>query len=147
MSKPTLYEQDICLWAEKTAELLRTHRWEELDLENLIDEVQDLSKRERDKLLSTLQVLLLHLLKWQYQTQQQSKSWEITIKRCRRQISEQVEDTPSLKRFLQDTEWLQKTYRRACNDAADESGLPLETFPQKMPFSIFAVLDSKFWPR
>jgi hypothetical protein len=63
MSEPRLYEQDICLWAEKTAKLLRAHRWKELDLENLIDEVEDLSRRERDKLLGTLRVLLMHLLK------------------------------------------------------------------------------------
>lgn len=147
MSEPTLYEQDICLWAEKTAELLRAHRWKELDLENLIDEVEDLSRRERDKLLSTLRVLLMHLLKWRHQPQLRGKSWEITIKRCRREIPEQIEDTPSLRRFLDDTEWLEKTYRRACNDASDGTGLPLETFPQQLPFTREQILDHKFWPQ
>jgi hypothetical protein len=144
MSEPSLYERDICLWAEKTAELLRSHCWEELDLENLIDEVEDLSRRERDKLLSTLRVLLTHLLKWQYQPHLRGKSWEVTIKRWRREITEQIEDTPSLRRFLDDTEWLEKTYRRACNEASDQTGLPLDTFPQQLPSTIEQILDGEF---
>jgi hypothetical protein len=81
-----LYEQDICLWALQTAEILRSHRFCELDLEHLIDEVEDLSKRERDKLLSCLKVLLTHILKWKYQPELCCANWEITIKRCRNEI-------------------------------------------------------------
>ncbi|NET33154.1 MAG: DUF29 domain-containing protein [Cyanothece sp. SIO1E1] len=37
------YETDFVVWAESMAELLRMKRFDEFDLENLIDEVQDLS--------------------------------------------------------------------------------------------------------
>jgi hypothetical protein len=75
------------------------------------------------------------------------KSWEVTIKHCRREIPEQIEDTPSLRWFLDNAEWLEKTYRRACNDISDETGLPLETFPQQLPFTREKILDHKFWPQ
>lgn len=142
----SLYDSDFPLWAEKMAQLLREGRWEELDLENLIEEVEDLSKRERERLLSSLRVLLVHLLKWQYQPALRSASWEITIRRCRREIAEALEDAPSLKRFLTDPAWIEKTYRRARQDADEETGLGLEVFPVAIPFAVKQVLDPGFWP-
>ena len=43
----TLYEQDYGLWAEQMADLIAAGRFGELDIENLVEEVRDLSKRER----------------------------------------------------------------------------------------------------
>jgi hypothetical protein len=43
-----LYENEFALWAERQGALLRAKRFDELDLENLIEEVEDLSRRERD---------------------------------------------------------------------------------------------------
>ena len=37
-----LYDEDFYVWAMKQAELLRDKRFDELDLENLIEEVEDL---------------------------------------------------------------------------------------------------------
>lgn len=46
-----LYEQDYGLWAEQMADLLAAGRFSELDIENLVEEVRDLSKRERDRMI------------------------------------------------------------------------------------------------
>ena len=43
-----IYEQDYGLWAD----LIAAGRFDELDIENLVEEVRDLSKRERDRKLS-----------------------------------------------------------------------------------------------
>ena len=43
--KPTpkeLYEEDFYVWSQRQAELLRARRYDELDLEHLIEEVEDL---------------------------------------------------------------------------------------------------------
>jgi hypothetical protein len=53
-----LYEQDYSQWAETMADLLAAGDFTALDIENLAKEVRDLSKRERDRLLSGLQALL-----------------------------------------------------------------------------------------
>jgi len=50
----TLYEQDYGLWAEQMVDLIAAGRFGELDIENLVEEVRDLSKRERDRLLSNV---------------------------------------------------------------------------------------------
>ncbi|MGA7934432.1 MAG: DUF29 domain-containing protein, partial [Kovacikia sp.] len=70
-----LHERDIALWAETIADLLRQGKFDQLDLANLIDEVEDLGRRERDRLLSFARLILHHLLKWHYQPDRRSRSW------------------------------------------------------------------------
>jgi len=97
---PALYEQDFALWAEQMADLLKAGRFEELDVENLVAEIRDLSKRERDRLLGSLRLIVQHLLKWDYQPDKRSRSWMATIQRERLNIQDYLQDSPSLKRYL-----------------------------------------------
>jgi len=80
------YSTDFNLWIDQTAQLLREQRWQELDLEHLIEEIEDLGKSERRGIASQLTRLLLHLLKWQYQPQRRSDSWLDLIADARTQI-------------------------------------------------------------
>jgi len=132
-----LYEQDYGLWAEQMADLLSEGRFAELDIENLVEEVRDLSKRERDRLLSSMRLILHHLLKWDYQAHLRSRSWQITIQRERLHITRYLKDSPSLKRYLTD-EWLAETYVLARLNAQKETDLE---FPVACPYSIKDVLE------
>ena len=149
-----LYEQDFAAWAEETAQLLEQQQFDRLDLLNLIEEVWDLSKRERDseaqppranRLLSSLRLILHHLLKWQYQSELRSDSWENTISRARINIQSYLEDSPSLKRYL-DTQWLDRAYRLARLEAMRETRLAQEVFPEQCPHSLEQILDLEFLP-
>jgi hypothetical protein len=131
------YEQDYGLWAEQMADLLSEGRFAELDIENLVDEVRDLSKRERDRLLSSVRLIVHHLLKWDYQPELRSRSWQVTIQRERLHIIRYLKDSPSLKRYLTD-EWLAETYVIASLNAEKETGLE---FPADCPYYIKDVLE------
>ena len=51
---------------------------QDLDWTHLVEELEDLSKRQRRELLNRLRVLLMHLLKWQYQSTElpyRGQSW------------------------------------------------------------------------
>jgi hypothetical protein len=61
-----LYNVDYLAWIERTVQLFKHGKLSELDMENLIEEVEDLGKSQRQSLKSRLRVLLMHLLKWQY---------------------------------------------------------------------------------
>jgi hypothetical protein len=132
-----LYEQDYSQWAETMADLLASGNFTRLDIENLVEEVRDLSKRERDRLLSSLRLILHHLLKWDYQSYKRSRSWQNIIGRERDNIGLYLEDSPSLVRYL-DTESLEKIYRLARADAMRETGLDL---PKACPYDVEAVLN------
>ena len=137
-----LYEKDYANWAEIMASLLQEKRFNELDIENLAEEIKDLSKRERDKLISSIRLIIHHLLKWKYQPQKRSKSWRITIERERNNIELYLEDSPSLRKYLT-PEWVNKAHRIARLDAAKETDI---NFPKECPFTIEEILDFHYFP-
>jgi hypothetical protein len=139
-----LYEYDYYLWLQKTSRLLKNKDFTNLDLENLIEEIESLGRSERNKLISSLRLIYQHLLKWQYQPSKRSKSWSNTIIRERDNVSDYIEDTPSLKNLLQDTTVLAKAYQRGRRDAIRETGIT--SLPQECPYSIEQTLDRNFLP-
>ncbi|BAZ48178.1 hypothetical protein NIES4103_07840 [Nostoc sp. NIES-4103] len=144
MSKATNYDRDFLLWTQQQAEYLKKGCWAELDVEHLVEELEALGRSEQKEIGSYLQVLIMHLLKCQFQPEKRTKSWDNTLSNCRDKIQDCLEDTPSLQRFLEDSVWIQKYYRRACRDAAKETQKSVETFPAECPFTIGQILDPNF---
>lgn len=135
---------DFSAWSQLTAQLLRERRWDEIDMEQLIEEVEDLGRSERNSIKSQLSRLLMHLLKWQYQPQRRSDSWLDSINDARTQIEDKIEDSPSLQSYP--AEQLDDAYARARRRAANQTGLPLSTFPAVCPYAVADVLDEDFLP-
>ena len=132
-----LYERDYSHWAEAMADLLASGNLTELDIENLVEEVRDLSKRERDSLLSSLRLIIHHLLKWDYQPQLRSRSWLVTVQRERSNVADYLADSPSLKKYMTD-EHLDKIYKKARLDAIAETGLDM---PDVCPYTVGDVVN------
>jgi hypothetical protein len=139
-----LYEQDYYLWLENTVQILRGNQLDRLDLPNLIEEIEDMGKNERRSLMSNLKILLMHLLKYKYQQPKRSNSWRYTIREHRQRIEEAFEDSPSLKKYF--SESFDKCYENARKLAADETGLPVNTFPSASPFTPEETLNSDYLP-
>ena len=71
-----LYDEDFFEWTRRTAELLRAGRLDQADIEHIAEEIEDMGKRDLKELNSRVQVLVAHLLKWQFQPEKRSRSWE-----------------------------------------------------------------------
>ena len=144
----TLYGTDFYAWARQQAQLLRAEELEKLDLPNLIEELEAMSLRERRELTSRLIVVLMHLLKWQYQPtphgRTQPRSWLNTITTQRQKLELLLDDSPSLRREV--GERLTYAYPRARLQASRETGLTLATFPATCPYAVEQVLDDAFFP-
>lgn len=146
----TLYEEDLAAWAEAQAKALREAARAKLnvpvviDWDNVAEEIEYLARSERRELRSRLFRLLTHLLKWCYQPGKRTRSWRATIGEQRRAISRVLADSPSLGSFLPDAFAL--AYAEARGQAADETGLPLASFPETCPFTLEEALDPAFWP-
>lgn len=138
------YDTDFSVWLETQAAALRDRKWDALDLEHLIEEIEGMAKSQQHAIRSHLVVLLQHLLKWRYQPDHQSGSWRGSISHARVEIELYLDDNPSLTRRL--PEFLTWAYPRACRLAADETDLPLRTFPVACPWTVAQVLDADCWP-
>lgn len=140
----TLYRTDFNTWTDQTAQLLREGRWAEVDTVHLIEEIEDLGKRDRRAVVSQLIRLLLHLLKWQYQPEKRSDSWLDSITDARVQIELAFEDSPSLRNYL--AEQVEKSYERSRRQAAQQTGLEIATFPPLCPYAIDSALQQNWLP-
>lgn len=69
------YEQDFVLWLERQAVLLRARQFELLDLENLVEEIDGMARSVRRELRDRIKVVLIHLLKCEYQSGRLSDSY------------------------------------------------------------------------
>ncbi|MBD2567860.1 DUF29 domain-containing protein [Anabaena lutea] len=143
--KSTLYETDYQEWIETTLQHLRRQNFNHLDLEHLIEEIEAMGKSDKRELQNRLIILLMHLLKWKYQPENQSNSWLSTIDEQRRQISFIFEDSPSLeKNYL--TTVFDKCYQMARKSASKETKLPISEFPENCPFAQSEIFDFDFYP-
>jgi len=126
---PAGYEADFALWAESQAAALRDGRFADLDLPNLSEEIDALGRRDRRELRSRLTTLSVHLLKLLYQPERASGSWRGTIVEQATRIGELLEDSPSLLQHV--AAFTDSAYGNARRQAAAETGLPIETFPEQ----------------
>jgi len=139
------YEQDFYGWTLEQAELLQGQEFDKIDREHLIEELRGMGARERRELVSRLRVLLMHLLKWQYQPQYIGrKSWERTIKTQRKEIGFHLEDNPGLRPELEKA--VARAYDLALDDAEGETGLPRRLFPTECPWTFEQIGQVDFWP-
>jgi hypothetical protein len=145
MSTTAIYETDFHAWALQNARLLRDGRLTELDAEHIAEELEGMSASERRELLNRLQVLLLHLLKYQYQPERRGKSWLLTINHQRTAIERLLDESPSLARLL-DADTVMKVYGKAVRDAVIETDLERHIFPVACPYDLAQVLDEDWLP-
>jgi len=102
-----------------------------------------LGASDRRAIRSHLRMLLTQRLMWTYQLDKRSESWRSSMYTARIFIEETVQDSPSLRGFL--PEALAWAYTRARQDVADETGLPLTTFPETCPWSLHQLQEPAFF--
>ena len=139
-----LYQKDYYGWLQENAQLIRERKFSEIDAENLIEELESMGKSEKRELSSRLTILLMHLLKWQYQAVRRSTSWRNTIAVQRIDILDLLEDSPSLRTEILDK--IEIAYEKAVLAAEVETGIEKANFPAECPFSLEQILDETFLP-
>ncbi len=144
MSNSTLYDQDFYAWANEQAALLRAGRLSEADIEHVAEEIESMGKTEKRELANRLTVLLLHLLKWQYQPGRRGASWQATIRVQRRDLGVHMDDNPSLKAMLPQA--IDQAYGNALIEAGAETGLLESAFPMVCPWTFDQITNPNFWP-
>jgi hypothetical protein len=141
-----LHSQDFYAWTQQQAQLLKNGQLNLLDIESLIEELETMGANEKRTLMSRLEVLLMHLLKWQYQPTLQSRSWLLTIEEQRERISDHLADNPSLKNPDALQAALDKAYQYAVRSAEKETGLARSVFPKSCPYRLEQIMDIAFYP-
>ena len=140
--KAPSYEKDYAGWLEAQVALMRAGRWESLDKSNLLDEVASLGRSDFKGFVSAIEIVLLHMLKWDQQPERRSPSWSYSILEHRRRIAQELADSPSYKSRIEEA--VARAYETAPAAAARETGLQLRTFPASCPYTWADITERSF---
>lgn len=146
--KISLYDQDLNLWLETSIMQLKSGNLENLDIENLIEELEGLAGRDRRELRRRLATLLEHLLKRCYvKSEYDFAGWETTIDRTRFEIIGILNQSPSLKNYVNSDELFEEAFAFALRVVKKSQGYQNVNFPNKWEFSrnIDDILNIEFW--
>jgi hypothetical protein len=139
-----LYEIDEYLWLSETIKILRASRLEDLDLENLIEELENLGKRDLNKVRSLLRQIIIHLLfleYWQEERERNSRHWKGEVTAFRADLSDRL--TTTLKNKLHED--LASIYETALKVVLQKTGLSKDTIPESCPYSFEQLLDDSWY--
>ncbi len=137
-----LYEIDDNLWLEKTIDLLKENRFNELDLENLIEELESLARRDKLAMASLLEKVITHLLLldyWDVEYERNYRHWQSEIISFRRQLNKRM--TTNFYNYLDNN--LIDSYKYCRKYVVNKSGL--DTFPQQCPYTLEQLLDEDWF--
>ena len=143
ISSQTKYDQDFALWVEENIALNKAKNYDAVDWENLIEEVEGLTRSDKRELENRLTTLFEHALKRRYVPLQDCyRGWKVTFKRTQNQLRRGLQDSPSLRNYFVSV--IEKCYQDALGDVRDEYD---EIFPDRLPFTddIDQLLTEEFW--
>ena len=138
------YEEDFYGWVMANAALLKKGKFNQVDINHIIEEMENLGASEKRELVSRLSQLIMHLLKWHFQPTMRGHSWIYSIRAQRKQTKIHLKDNPSLKSKLD--EILLDSYDVAISEAAKETSLDEKNFPSECPYTFDQIIDDTFFP-
>ncbi|ACK73270.1 protein of unknown function DUF29 [Gloeothece citriformis PCC 7424] len=150
----SIYDQDFNLWREITIQQIREGKFNQVDWEHLLEELEDMGKSEKRAFVSNLMVLITHLLKLKIQADAPDTmkgSWYDSVAEHRTRVKKDLDENPSYKNYL--PEAVTKAYQDGRKLAIKQSKLaklsvrqPSETeYPLECPFSLDQILDDDFY--
>ncbi len=142
MMQSNLYEADFYAWTLAQSKLLQSGNFEHLDLVNLVEEIESLGRQQRQELENRLGILIGHLLKWDCQPKQRSKSWRATIREQRRAVQRLIEQNPSLQPYLEEA--IAAAYESGLDLVVRETPLDYPDLPETCAYSIDQLFDPDF---
>ncbi|MCW6037394.1 DUF29 domain-containing protein [Spirulina subsalsa FACHB-351] len=143
-SASSLYDLDREQWLSKTIDCLKHNRLEELDQQHLIEELEELGRREKKSVERFLEQIIRHLLLLQYwhsESEYNANHWKAEIMSFRGQLNEDL--TQNLQNHLQENQ--ANIYVKALNYVRQKTGYTVQ-FPEECPYSLEQLLAMNWLP-
>jgi hypothetical protein len=130
-------EFDEHAWLLEQAGALRARRLDGLDTKGLAEYLEHMAKREVREIGSRMRVLLMHMLKLQFQPERAGRSWALSIINAQYDLNDALQ-AASLRRAAE-TLWSQE-WEKARRGAARETDIPIAAFPAANPWTLDEAL-------
>ena len=141
----TLYEIDDSLWLEETIELLKAKKFDALDLDNLIEELEDLGNEKKFRVASFLQQIIRHALLLQFwisEREYNQAHWQAEIISFQYQLKRYL--TTNLRQYLEQE--FEQIYFESLRYVRQKNDNKVN-LPDTCPYSLEELLDPNWLPR
>lgn len=115
-----------------------------LDPALMAEELHGMGRGDLNAIRGHLEILILHLLKAEYQPERKSSSWARSIRNSRKGALNRLKAKPGL--AVRAQSMFPSAYQVGRRRAAKETGLDLNAFPSVPPWPYAKVLDETFYP-
>jgi Domain of unknown function DUF29 len=142
-------EENFSAWLLNQATELRTRKPAGIDWQHVAEELEEVAARIRLALLSDLEIVIIHLLKLQFETSANewrggSRNWKLHAAEHRDRVTDILENEHTLRNKFD--EFVDKAYPRARRRAALETGRSKSHDTDECPWSVAQILDNEFFP-
>ena len=144
MDLKKLYETDDVEWLQEIIKLIKNHQFEQLDLENLIEELEDLGREKKNAVASLLEQIIRDLLLLQYWTREADYNRvhpEEEIYSFRVQLRRKI--TTNLRNYLESES--NSIYQDALGFVKIKTQNSVN-FPPECPYTLEQLLDINWFP-
>lgn len=134
-----VFDMDFYKWLNETENLLKSGRLQELDVENLVEVINQMSKTLERKLESFIIRLIVHIYKWENFPERRSKSWRFSIISSQKEIKSLLNKNPSLKTKIDYI--TEEAWDKATDWIVAETNLEYEELPEKSPYDFDYIIS------
>jgi hypothetical protein len=138
------HDEDFYAWTQANANLLKQRKFEEIDVDHLIEELEEMGNSNENQLISRLGVLIAQLLKWQLQPDFRCRSWSGTIREQRIRIKRLLRKNPSLKILMASS--VKESFEDALAILEKETPIDLNLLPATCPYTLEELQDDEYYP-
>jgi hypothetical protein len=142
MPPNSLYERDFFEWVTVQAELLRTRKLSDLDVDHLTEEMEAIGRSQLHEVRRHLTKILRHLLRWKYLPELRTPAAAKALAAQRDELAAVLDSSPSLRAMVSET--LPRAYQVGRDWVAQESGM--QRLPHLCEWTDGEILDPEFLP-
>ncbi|MGF1478195.1 MAG: DUF29 domain-containing protein [Cyanophyceae cyanobacterium] len=145
----TLYDTDFYQWTQEQAKAIAAKDFENIDWKNLQEEIEALGRLEKREVKSLQRQLLIHLLLyqfWIFNRDYYTKSWAKEILTFRIQLEDDLAPKTLYNYFASEANRTYKQAKKLVEQKYIEAGLESPVFPEQCPYTVEQLLDEEFLP-
>ncbi|MGF1590079.1 MAG: DUF29 domain-containing protein [Pleurocapsa sp.] len=138
MIDQTTKQEEWDVWLDRQIQCLRVHEFDKLDLANVIEELEDLGREQRNACKSFCRQIMVHLLLIDYWHEQAEtrNHWQAEIVNFQSELQDRL--TTNYRKYL--TENLQLIYKQSLKIVECKTELS-DHFPENCPYTIEQIIE------
>lgn len=141
MNLKELYDNDYHEWLKANISLLKESKFDEIDLNNIIVELEGFCCKHKRESREALINVFIELLSWDIQCSHRCETKKLGFNFEMRGLKETINESPSLKAYIEKK--IDDLFEIAKNRYMIQTGFSISILPEKVKYKLDEILELK----